>query len=176
MSAIIPVSAVITLLHKSRFRLVSDCTAETLMEVFITFSSTSLHWCPLWYAQKSAARDLTCIKSDPISSLKILLLTYQNFSSPTPHPRLRILLIKSCSRVPTESLQSLCGDCSPLGFVTPRLWKFQQVVKMSPVHEVFCLKTLWVLKKICYKHHVLSENLYKLKIKDKCKEGVRLLK
>lgn len=134
MRAIIPVSAVITLLHKSRFRLVSDCTAETLMEVFITFSSTSLHWCPLWYVQKSAARDLTCIKSwqhntpwsDPISSLKILLFTYQNLSSPTPHPRFRILLIKSCSRVPTESLQSLCGDCSPLGFVTPSFGNFNK--------------------------------------------------
>lgn len=124
--AIIPVSAVITLLHNSRFGLVSDCTAETLMKVFITFSSTSLHWCPLWYVQKSAARDLTCIKSDPIPSLKILLLTYQNLSSPTPHPRLRILLIKSCSRVPTGSLQSLCGDCSPLGFVTPSFGNFNK--------------------------------------------------
>lgn len=104
MRAIIHVSAVTTLLHKSRFRLVSVCTAETLIEVCITFSSTSLHWCPLKYVQKSAARDLTCTKSwqhntptwsDPTSSLKILLLTYQTFSSPTPHPRLRIPQIKS---------------------------------------------------------------------------------
>lgn len=98
---IIPVSAVITLLHKSRFRLVSDCTAETLMEVFITFSSTSLHWCPLWYVQKSAARDLTCIKSDPISSLKILLLPYTPSQTPnspdkvvlsSPHRKSSVLM------------------------------------------------------------------------------------